>query len=88
MLALGGSQGDLAVLKGEDVDWNNGTISFFRKKTCVSGSGAFGQGGSESPEGLPAEGLLFLYLSRVRAGDRATELTLDLTLLRIGDIFH
>ena len=32
---LGASQGDLAVLKGEDVDWENGTVSFFRKKTGV-----------------------------------------------------
>ena len=32
---LGASQGDIAGLKGEDVDWNNNTVSFFRKKTGV-----------------------------------------------------
>jgi integrase len=32
---LGGSQGDIANLKGDDVDWTNGTVSFFRKKTGV-----------------------------------------------------
>ena len=32
---LGASQGDIAALKGEDVDWANNTISFFRKKTGV-----------------------------------------------------
>jgi len=32
---LGGSQGDIAALKGEDVDWVNNTVSFFRKKTGV-----------------------------------------------------
>jgi integrase len=28
---LGGSQGDIANLKGEDVDWTNGTVSFRRQ---------------------------------------------------------
>jgi len=30
---LGGSQGDIASMKGEDVDWTAGTASFTRKKT-------------------------------------------------------
>mgnify|MGYP000692485023 CR=1 FL=1 len=32
---LGASQGDIAALKGEDIDWENTTVSFFRKKTGV-----------------------------------------------------
>ena len=32
---LGASQGDIANLKGEDVDWTNSTVSFVRKKTGV-----------------------------------------------------
>jgi len=32
---LGASQGDIASLKGEDLDWQNGTVSFTRKKTGV-----------------------------------------------------
>jgi integrase len=32
---LGASQGDIANLKGEDVDWENQAISFTRKKTGV-----------------------------------------------------
>ncbi len=32
---LGASQGDIASLKGEDVGWMNGTVSFVRKKTGV-----------------------------------------------------
>ena len=32
---LGASQGDIANLKGEDVDWTNNTVSFVRKKTDV-----------------------------------------------------
>jgi integrase len=34
---LGASQGDIANLKGEDVDWANNTVSFFRKKAGVPG---------------------------------------------------
>jgi hypothetical protein len=30
---LGGSEGHIASLKGEDVDWQNGAVSFSRKKT-------------------------------------------------------
>lgn len=32
---LGARQGDIAALKGEDVDWTNNTVGFFRKKTGV-----------------------------------------------------
>jgi integrase len=32
---LGGSQGDIANLDGEDVGWTNNTVSFMRQKTCV-----------------------------------------------------
>jgi integrase len=32
---LGASQGDIANLKGEDVDWTNNTVSFTRQKSGV-----------------------------------------------------
>lgn len=32
---LGASQGDIASLKGEDVDWEHSTVCFVRKKTVV-----------------------------------------------------
>jgi integrase len=70
---LGASQGDIANLKGEDVDWQNGTLSFFRKKT---GSAVIVHLGAEALnlfKDLPAEGVLFPYLSPLRASDRATE---------------
>jgi integrase len=70
---LGASQGDIANLKGEDVDWQNGTVSFVRKKTCVPVLVHLGSAGLNVFKDLPAEGLLFPYLSQVRAGDRATE---------------
>jgi integrase len=70
---LGGSQGDIANLKGEDVDWNNNTISFTRKKTGVPVIVYLGSEALNLLKDLPGEGVLFPYLARVRAGDRATE---------------
>ncbi len=70
---LGASQGDIAILKGEDVDWQNGTVSFSRKKTGVPVIVHLGADALNLFKDLPAEGLLFPYLATVRAGDRATE---------------
>ena len=70
---LGGSQGDIASLKGEDVDWQNNTISFFRRKTGVPVVVHLGKEALNLLKDLPAEGWLFPYLASVRAGDRATE---------------
>ncbi|MEI6194915.1 MAG: tyrosine-type recombinase/integrase [Verrucomicrobiota bacterium] len=70
---LGASQGDIASLKGEDVDWQNSTVSFTRKKTGVPVIVHLGGEALNVFKDLPSEGLLFPYLSGVRAGDRATE---------------
>ncbi len=70
---LGASQGDLALLKGEDIDWQNGTVSFFRRKTGTPVLLHLGPEALRLLEDLPGEGLLFPYLASVRAGDRATE---------------
>jgi integrase len=70
---LGASQGDIAALKGEDVDWANGTVSFTRKKTSVPVLIHLGTEALNVLKDLPSEGPLFPYLSGVRAGDRATE---------------
>jgi len=70
---LGASQGDIATLKGEDVDWPNETVSFFRHKTGVPVVVNLGREALNLLKDLPAEGLLFPYLATVRAGDRATE---------------
>lgn len=70
---LGASQGDIANLKGEDVDWQHNTVSFFRRKTGVPVLVHLGKEALRLLQDLPSEGPLFPYLSRVRAGDRATE---------------
>jgi integrase len=70
---LGASQGDIANLKGEDVDWQNNTVSFARRKTGVPVIVHLGSEALNVFKDLPSEGVLFPYLSSVRAGDRATE---------------
>lgn len=70
---LGGSQGDIASLMAEDVDWENRTISFTRKKTRVPVVLYLGEDALNTLKDLPSEGPLFPYLATVRAGDRATE---------------
>ena len=70
---LGASQDDIASLKGEDVDWTAGTVSFTRKKTGVPVLMHLGAEALNLFKDLPSEGPLFPYLARVRAGDRATE---------------
>src|SRR5512135_3546577 len=55
------------------MDWANNTVSFLRKKTGVPVIVHLGAEALNLFKDLPSEGVLFPYLSRVRAGDRATE---------------
>lgn len=70
---LGASQGDIASLKGEDIDWSSNTLSFFRRKTGSPVLVHLGTDTLSLLKDLPSEGPLFPYLSKVRASDRATE---------------
>jgi len=70
---LGGSQGDIANLKPENVDWQNRTISFNRKKTGNNSALAIDEELESILRSLPATGNFFPYLASVRAADRATE---------------
>ena len=70
---LGGSQGDIAGLNAEDVDWRNRPISYRRQKTKQTAQIHFGDAVAKTLEGLPKTGLLFPYLRSIRASDRATE---------------
>ena len=86
MLAPGRQQGDIAALKGEDVDWANNTVSFFRKKTGVPVLVHLGSDALNLLKDLPSAGPLFPYLSRVRAGDRATEFKQRCQQLKIAGV--
>ncbi|MEX2044544.1 MAG: tyrosine-type recombinase/integrase [Opitutus sp.] len=68
---LGGSQGDIALLRAEDVDWEQRTLSFSRKKTGVPVIIHLGPDVVNVLQDMPAEGLLFPYLSGLRSSDRA-----------------
>jgi integrase len=83
---LGGSQGDIANLKGEDVDWTAGTVSFTRKKTGVPVIVHLGSEALNVFKDLPSEGVLFPYLASVRANDRATEFRSRCRLLGISGV--
>lgn len=70
---VGGSQSDIANLTAENIDWENRTISFDRKKTGQNSKLSFGGELEQVLRSLPAAGKLFPYLARVREADRATE---------------
>ena len=70
---LGGSQGDVAKLCAEDVDWRTRTISYFRSKTGQAARICFDEEVERILRALPSKGPLFPYLRNVRASDRATE---------------
>jgi integrase len=83
---LGASQGDIAILQGEDVDWLNSTVSFVRKKTGVPVLVHLGAEALNMFKDLPSERVLFPYLSQVRPGDRATEFGQRCRRLRINGV--
>jgi integrase len=74
----GAAQSDAAWLSAEDVDWQQRTICYSRRKLAGRGNiqPALIRFGAEV-EGIlrrrPATGALFPYLRRVRANDRSTE---------------
>jgi integrase len=70
---VGGSQGDIAHLSTEDVDWDKRVIGYRRQKTKTMSLLHFGDELAALLQKLPQSGPLFPYLRGVRAGDRATE---------------
>ncbi len=70
---LGGSQGDIANLTAEDIDWSNRTIAYVRQKTGSIALIHFGSKIEAVLRRLPARGALFPNLRNVRSSDRATE---------------
>lgn len=75
----GASQTDAACLMMGDVDWNQRTISYSRRKLKSRGTAIkpalirFGAEVEAILKRRPQAGALFPYLRTVRAGDRATE---------------
>jgi integrase len=79
---LGGSQGDIAHLSDEDIDWEDRIICYNRKKmlqrmqensNLKPAMIKFGKKIEEVLRRRPAKGPLFPHLCTVRSSDRATE---------------
>jgi integrase len=70
---IGATQSDIAFLEAENVDWQNQTISYQRKKSGEVACIRFGKEVERILGDLPSAGPLFPYLRTVRAGDLATE---------------
>ncbi|MEW6304587.1 MAG: hypothetical protein AB1705_14015 [Verrucomicrobiota bacterium] len=68
---LGGSQSDVAMLLGEDIDWAERTISYRRRKTGVGASLSFGAEVAAILESLPKSGPLFPRLAQLHEKHRA-----------------
>jgi len=68
---LGGSQGDIANLRAEDIDWNDRTIAYERQKTGVTSLISFGDEVAEILKTLPQVGQLFPALARIHSRHRA-----------------
>ena len=70
---MGASQTDLAMLTAEDVDWEQKTIGFFRRKTKTLARLHFGPAVAAILQDLPGSGPLFPYIATQSAGDRSTQ---------------
>ncbi len=68
---IGGAQTDVAELKGEDIDWNDHTITFRRKKTGTLVHLTLGSEARAALDGLPKAGPLFPRLIQLTASQRA-----------------
>ena len=69
---LGAAQTDLALLTAEDVDWEQKTLGFFRRKTQTLARLHFGPAVAAILQDLPGNGPLFPYIATMSAGDRST----------------
>lgn len=68
---LGGSQTDIATLTAEDIDWDENTISYRRRKTGVPVIAGFGEEAAAVLRTLPKTGQLFPALARIHERHRA-----------------
>ena len=68
---LGGSQTDVAMLRAEDVDWDDRTIAYQRCKTGVTSLISFGDEVAAILNQLPASGQLFPALARIHERHRS-----------------
>jgi integrase len=70
---LGGAQGDIAGLQANDIDWQDHTIAYQRRKTTTRAIVHFSDIVATILSGLPKTGSLFPNFGQLSAGHRATE---------------
>ncbi len=68
---LGGAQTDMAQLTAENIDWQQHTIAYVRRKTGTASLIAFGDEVAALLKTLPAAGQLFPALARISESRRA-----------------
>lgn len=68
---LGGSQSDMALLRAEDVDWTDRTISYARMKTDSNALIRLGETAVRILQSRPKTGCLFPQIARWKESDRA-----------------
>jgi integrase len=83
---MGAAQTDLATLTAEDVDWEQKTIGFFRRKTGTVARLHFGPAVAAILEDLPANGPLFPYVATMSAGDRSNQFRKRCQRLKIAGV--
>lgn len=69
---VGAAQADLAAFTSDNVDWNNRTISYYRKKTGTFSIQRFGAAVEKILKRLPGTGPLFPRYAKFSSADRAT----------------
>lgn len=70
---LGGSQSDIASLRGEDIDWSNQVIAYARQKTESVATIHFGVEIEAILKSLPSEGALFPRIAQINEKHRAAQ---------------
>lgn len=83
---IGGSQTDVASLRGEDIDWTHQTISYSRMKTGSQATIRFGDTVAELLRKRPVSGPLFPQIIRWKESDRAKAFIRRLRLVGISGV--
>jgi len=83
---LGGSQTDMASLRGEDVDWSGKTISYARMKTGTQALIRFGDAVLQILHRRPPTGLLFPQVAKWKESDRAKAFIRRCKLVKISGV--
>jgi len=83
---LGGSQTDMASLRGEDIDWTNQTVSYARMKTRSQALIRFGDAVAQILQRRPTMGYLFPQIVQWKESDRGKAFIRRLRLVGVSGV--